>query len=408
MDFRDNENQKLGLRLSLGKVTALCLVFLVIGLMVGSTSQFLLGPTATNILNRLGFPVNVNLAKLISIQNLVLDRHVYTNLEADAMMENAIRGLLSKVDGGFTRYESRQEAQQSAEQSSGEYAGIGVTVRLVEEQVHIESVFRGSPAQASGILPKDIIIGVEGESIRGMVLNDVTSRIKGPVGTPVNLTIYRPSVNSSLDITVTRDRIIVPVVEYEVLSPDLAHVVLTQFTLTATDQMRQALGTLEQQGVKHVLLDLRFNPGGYTNVVEAIADFLLDANQVIYKTVDRNGGTVDHVTRNNKLFTGGVTVLINGGSASASEILAGALRDHRQVTILGTTSYGKGTVQQGYPLGDGSRVWVTVQTYRTPAGTDINKVGIEPDVVIPAPDTATTTDKQLEDAIQYVRDNFLR
>ena len=151
------------------------------------------------------------------------DRHVYTNLEADAMMENAIRGLLSKVDGGFTRYESRQEAQQSAEQSSGEYAGIGVTVRLVEEQVHIESVFRGSPAQASGILPKDIIIGVEGESIRGMVLNDVTSRIKGPVGTPVNLTIYRPSVNSSLDITVTRDRIIVPVVEYEVLSPDLAH-----------------------------------------------------------------------------------------------------------------------------------------------------------------------------------------
>ena len=115
-----------------------------------------------------------------------------------------------------------------------------------------------------------------------------------------------------------------------------------------------------------------------------------------------------HVTRNNKLFTGGVTVLINGGSPSASEILAGALRDHRQVTILGTTSYGKGTVQQGYPLGDGSRVWVTVQTYRTPAGTDINKVGIEPDVVIPAPDTATTTDKQLEDAIQYVRDNFLR
>ena len=395
MDFRDNENQKLGLRLSLGKVTALCLVFLVIGLMVGSTSQFLLGPTATNILNRLGFPVNVNLAKLISIQNLVLDRHVYTNLEADAMMENAIRGLLSKVDGGFTRYESRQEAQQSAEQSSGEYAGIGVTVRLVEEQVHIESVFRGSPAQASGILPKDIIIGVEGESIRGMVLNDVTSRIKGPVGTPVNLTIYRPSVNSSLDITVTRDRIIVPVVEYEVLSPDLAHVVLTQFTLTATDQMRQALGTLEQQGVKHVLLDLRFNPGGYTNVVEAIADFLLDANQVIYKTVDRNGGTVDHVTRNNKLFTGGVTVLINGGSASASEILAGALRDHRQVTILGTTSYGKGTVQQGYPLGDGSRVWVTVQTYRTPAGTDINKVGIEPDVVIPAPDTATTDRKSV-------------
>ncbi|KAF0194269.1 MAG: carboxyl-terminal processing protease [Bacillota bacterium] len=408
MDFKNEENRKQGLRLSLAKVTALCLVFLVIGFVVGSTSQFLLGPAATNILAKLGFPVNVNLAKLISVQNLVLDRHVYTDLEADSMMENAIRGLLSKVDGGFTRYESTEEARRSAEQSSGEYAGIGVTVRLVEEQVHIESVFRGSPAQASGILPKDIIVGVEGESIRGMALIDVTSRIKGPVGTPVNLTIYRPSGNLSIDVKVTRDRIIVPVVEYEILSPDLAHVVLTQFTTTATEQMRLALSDLEQKRVKHVLLDLRFNPGGYTNVVEAIAGFLLDPNQVIYKTVDRNGGTFDQKTLTSKLFTGGVTVLINGGSASASEILAGALRDNRQTTILGTTSYGKGTVQQGYPLGDGSRVWVTVQTYRTPAGMDINKVGIEPDVVIPAPDTAATTDKQLEDAIQYVRDNFLR
>lgn len=407
MDFRNEENRKPGYRLSIAKITALCLVFLVIGVLVGSTSQFLLGPTATNILNKLGLPANVNLAKLISIQNLVLERHVYTDLEADAMMENAIRGLLSKVDGGFTRYESVQEARQSAEQSSGEYAGIGVTVRLVEEQVHIESVFRGSPAQSSGILPKDIIIGVEGESIRGMLLNDVTSLIKGPPGTPVNLTIYRPSVNSSIDITVTRDRIIVPVVDYEILSPDLAHVVLTQFTTTATEQMRAALTDLEQRGVKHILLDLRFNPGGYTNVVEAIADFLLDPNQVIYKTVDRNGGTVDQVTRNNKLYTGGVTVLVNGGSASASEILAGALRDNRQVTIIGTTSYGKGTVQQGYPLGDGSRVWVTVQTYRTPSGADINKVGIEPDVVIPDPDAASTIDKQLEDAIKYIRDTFL-
>ena len=179
MDFND-ENRKPGLRLSLGKVTALCLVFLVIGLLVGSTGQFLLGPRVTNLLSKLGFPVDVNLAKLISVQNLVLDTHVYTDLEANTMMENAIRGLLSKVDGGFTRYESVQEAKQSAEQSSGEYAGIGVTVRLVEEQVHIESVFRGSPAQASGILPKDIIIAVEGVSIRGMVLNDVTTLIKGP------------------------------------------------------------------------------------------------------------------------------------------------------------------------------------------------------------------------------------
>lgn len=408
MDFREEDNKTRGIRLTVPKVISLCLVFLVIGLLLGSTSQFLLGPAATNILARLGFPVNVNLAKLISIQNLIMDRHVNTELDPDLMMENAIRGLTSKVDGGFTRYENVQEARQTTEQASGEYAGIGVTVRLVEEQVHVESVFRGSPAQSSGLLPRDIIVAVEGDSIRGMSLNDVTSRIKGQPGTPVKLTIYRPSTNSSSDITIVRDRIVVPVVDYEVLSPELAHVVLTQFTITATEQMRQTLSALEQQGVKHILLDLRFNPGGYTTVVETIADYFLEPGLVIYSTVDRNGGAIHHKTRSARLFTGDVTVLINEGSASASEILAAALRDNRQSTILGMTSYGKGTVQQAYPLGDGSRVWITVNTYRTPSGADINKLGIVPDVEIPAPTTATPTDQQLDEAVRYIQEQLLK
>lgn len=407
MDFRDEE-MKPGMRLTLPKVVALCLAFLVIGMFLGSTSQFFIGPMGANILSRLGFPIDPNISRLLAVQNLVMERHLDPNIDPNLMMENAVRGLLGRVDGGFTRFENPEEARQTTEQAAGEYAGIGVTVRMVEEQVHIESVFRGSPAQATGVLPRDVIIAVESQNLRGMTLKDVTSRIKGPVGTPVNITVFRPSQNTTLSFTITRARIVVPVVDYEIVSPDLAHVTLTQFTTTATEQMRQALTDIEQQGVKHVLLDLRFNPGGYTNVAEAIADFFLDPGLTVYQTVDRNGSVTEYKTKENRLYTGQVSVLINQGSASASELITGALRDHLGAKVLGVTSYGKGTIQQGFGLGDGSRVWVTVQAYRTPKGVEINKFGITPDVAIEQPDPTSPKDRQLEEAMKYIRNNLLR
>ncbi|MBT9158050.1 MAG: putative CtpA-like serine protease [Firmicutes bacterium] len=400
-------------KLSRYKLIAMCAFFLVVGLFLGAISQYVVGPNLAIALSRLGLPINPQLSKLIAVQNLVLERHVSTELDPNVMMENAIRGMLTRVDGGYTRYESPDEARETTEQGAGEYSGIGVSVRMVEEQVHIEAVFRGTPAHRAGLLPRDIIISVNGENIRGLLLRDITGRIKGLVGTDVELTIFRPALNSALEFKITRARIIVPVVESTIITPRLAHVILTQFTTTATDQMRQTLLRLEQDGVKHILLDLRFNPGGHTSVVEAIADFFLDPNLVIYKTIDRAGEITEYRTSQPKLFTGDVSVLVNQGSASASEILAGALRDHRQAKILGTTTFGKGTVQQGFSILDGSRVWVTVQTYRTPAGVDINKAGIVPDVVIepaqPAEPTAPEpVDTQLRDALKYIQDNLLK
>jgi len=222
----------------------------------------------------------------------------------------------------------------------------------------------------------------------------------------VHLTVFRPALRDTLNVTITRARIIVPVVEATIVEPGLAHVVLTQFTTTATEQMRSTLQNLEQQGVKHILLDLRFNPGGHTAVVEDIADFFLEPNLVIYKTINREGVITEYRTNQPKLFQGEVTLLVNQGSASASEILAGALRDHRQAKVLGVTTFGKGTVQQGFSLLDGSRVWITVQTYRTPKGVDINDAGIVPDVVIEATEPLAE-DKQLEDALEYVKENLL-
>jgi len=388
------------------KTVALCALFLVVGLFLGASGQFIMGPNVAIVLSRLGVPIDPQLSKLLAVQDLVLERHVSLELDPSAMMESAIRGMLTRVDGGYTRYESPDEARETTEEGSGEYSGIGVSVRMVEEQVHIENVFRGSPAQGAGLLPRDIIIAVNEESIRGLLLRDITGLIKGPVGTEVHLTIFRPTLRDTLNVTITRARIVVPVVEAKIVEPGLAHVVLTQFTTTATGQMRNTLQNLEQQGVRHLLLDLRFNPGGHTAVVEDIADFFLEPNLVIYKTLNRAGEITEHRTTSPRLFTGEVTVLVNQASASAAEILAGALRDHRQAKILGVTTFGKGTVQQGFSLLDGSRVWVTVQTYRTPAGIEIDDTGIVPDVTIEATEPLAE-DKQLQEALAYVKENLL-
>lgn len=409
MELREEERRAVaGARIALPKVVALCLVFLVVGLFLGATSQFIMGPVGATILSRLGLPVDPNVARLLAVQNLVLDTHLNPRLDPNEMMENAVRGLLSRVDGGLTRYENPEEARRTAERATGEFTGIGVTVRMVEEQVQIESVFRGTPAQGAGLLPRDIIVSVDDQTLRGLTLHEVTDRIKGPAGTNVTLTIFRPALGRTMDVTITRARIVVPVVSYEVVEPGIAHVILTQFTTTATEQMRTTLTALEQQGIKHLLLDLRFNPGGFTHVAEDIASFFLGPDHVVYQTIDREGVVRQTKTRGERIYTGRITVLINQGSASASELLTGALRDHLHTPVLGVTSFGKGTIQQGYPLGDGSRVWVTVQGYKTPAGTVIDGKGITADVVIEQPDPAAPEDVQLARALQHIRNNLLR
>ncbi|HSL93137.1 MAG TPA: S41 family peptidase [Bacillota bacterium] len=389
---------------SITKFIAVGLVMFVVGLAVGSAAQFFTGPLSSRLLSGIGMPTDPGLAKLVNAYNMVLSRHVQTELDKDAIIEGGIRGLLSKVDGGFTRYENQEEVLRRQETDTGEYAGIGVSVRMVDEQVNIESVFRGSPAQNAGLLARDIIIGVNGEAIRGMLLTDVTDIIKGTPGTDVNLTILRPSQNRTFDVSITRARIIIPLVEYEVFDDGLAHVVLSQFLPNAVEQMRLTLVELNSLGVTDIVLDMRFNGGGYTDVVEKIADFFLPANLVIYQSKDREGKTVQYSTTSPPIFTGNVHVLLNSSSASATEILAGALRDHLGSEILGETSYGKGTVQTGYSLGDGSRVWITTMTYLTPSGTDINKKGIIPDVeILQDFDALPALDTQLRDALEHVR-----
>lgn len=392
---------------SLIKLVAVGVVMFVVGLAVGSAAQFFVGPLSTRLLSGIGMPVDPGLSKLVNAYNMVLTRHVDQDLDTDAIIEGGIRGLLSKVDGGFTRYENREEVQRRNETDTGEYAGIGVSVRMVDEMVNIESVFRGSPAQGAGLLARDIIIGVNGEAIRGMILTDVTDMIKGTPGTDVNLTIMRPSQNRTFEVTITRARIIIPLVEYEVYEGGLAHVALSQFLPNAVEQMRATLLELNSLGVTDIVLDMRFNGGGYTDVVERIADYFLAPNLVIYQSRDRDGKTVQYSTRNQAIFTGNVYVLLNSSSASATEILAGALRDHLGSKILGETSYGKGTVQTGYSLGDGSRVWITTMTYLTPSGADINKKGIVPDVEIAQDfDAQPLNDVQLDGALQYVRNQM--
>lgn len=340
--------------------------------------------------------------------------HVDPDLDVQQMSDNAIKGMLREVDGGYTRYETAEEHRRFEEQSiTGEYAGIGIVVTMIDNQVVVVSPYKGTPADQAGIGPGDKIVGVNGKSIRDLTLSEVGELIRGPVGTKVRLTIIPDGKNQPIEIEVKRDRIEIPVVEHQ-LCGQVGYVRLIQFNQKAPGQLTTAIDDLRAQGAEALLLDLRGNPGGLLSVCEEIADLFLDKNLVIVKTVDRSGKEKVAKTTKNQIYNMPMAILINKGSASASEVLSGALRDHQRATLLGTISFGKGTVQRGYSLPGGAMVWITTHTYRTPAGSDIDKKGLTPDVLIPAPsiDTSDWTAKQLEQyqlekAIEWVNNNLL-
>jgi carboxyl-terminal processing protease len=394
-----------------GAIVALVIIAFLLGAIIGDSgliNRYLGRPLAY-----VGIHTGGQWGKLQQVYSLVLDKHVNPSLDQTLMREDAIKGMLMDVDGGYTRYVTAEEYKDESEQNiTGEYAGIGVSVRLVKELVTVESVFPGGPAAKGGVKPQDAIIAVDGETLSGTELADVTKKIKGPVGSKVKVTVFRKSTNETLDLELTRDTIQTPVVTYT-LRNGIAHIVLTQYNEQSTPQIRTALKQAIDDKAKAVLLDLRYNPGGLLTVCEEIVNFFLPPNQVIVTTHSRTGTVQEARTQAAPLWKGPLAILINEGSASASEITSGAIKDNQRGVLLGAKSFGKGTVQLGYPLGDGSVVWVTTQTYRTPSGADINKKGIEPDVKIEQPELPESAyeqevvpDPQLDAALKWVNDNL--
>ena len=299
------------------------------------------------------------------------------------LLENAIRGMLSNLDphSAFLDAEAFQDLQVG---TSGEFGGLGIEVGQEDGFIKVITPIDDTPAQRAGIRAGDLIIRLDDTSVKGMALSDAIQRMRGKPNTSITLTVVREGVRKPLKIKLVREVIQVRSVKSRLLEPGFAYLRITQFQAKTAQNLQQELQTLEQQNkapLKGLVLDLRNNPGGVLNgAVDVADDFLEDG--VIVETKGRGNGSDQSfkATPGDLLKSAPMVVLVNGGSASASEIVAGALQDHHRALILGERTFGKGSVQTILPLGNGTAVKLTTARYYTPNGRSIQAAGIEPDI----------------------------
>jgi len=315
-----------------------------------------------------------------------LDQNYDGEISDDALLEGAIKGMTSALNDPYTVYFNKQEYEDFNTQTEGNYSGIGLQVKADGDNIIVVGSFDNSPAKNAGILPKDIIEKVDGTSVSGSELEKAVSLMKGEAGTTVKLTLYREG-KGEFELTLTRAVILLETVKGEMIDSQVGLIEVSMFDDNTADNFKKKLDELKAQGMKALIIDLRGNPGGLLNECVAMASNFIEKNQVIVSTVDKYGNTKKYRSAGGDYVGMPLVLITDQGSASASEIFAGAIRDYKLGTLVGTTTYGKGVVQTILEIGDGTALKVTVSKYYTPNGENINKTGIKPDVEVAYPDS---------------------
>jgi carboxyl-terminal processing protease len=336
---------------------------------------------------------------------IVQDEHYSAPVDESVLTYGSIRGAVDSLGDPYSWFANPDEAGRIREAASGRYSGIGAVVNEDDMgNVIIVHPFRGGPADRGGLMAGDIVIAVEDMDTRDLSLEQAVSVIRGPSGTSVRLLIRREGQDEPFEVQLVRAEIEVPSVEYEVLDGDIAYLKLNDFRGHSPAQVRVALAELLEQGPASLILDLRDNPGGLlSSSIEIGSEFIADG--VITREKGSNGNDETHVAQGDGLATDiPLVVLVNGGTASASEIVAGAIRDHERGVLIGERTLGKGAVQNPVDLSDGSHLRLTIAHWFTPNGQLIQGEGLVPDIEVPLTeeDLADGRDPQLERAVSYL------
>lgn len=348
-----------------------------------------------------------NTAKIRQIEEM-LDTYYVEDYDKELAEELMYTGLVAGVGDPYTYYLSADSLAEQVEKNSGHFVGIGVEIYAGDDgYIVVSSVTPGGPAEAAGILAEDKITEVDGESITGKTAADVSALVKGEEGTDVTLTIFRESTGEVLEKTVTRQDIQVQTVSWRMMDDNIGYISIMNFRENTYNQFKEALDTLEAEGMEKLVLDLRNNTGGLVKSAHEIGEELLPEGIMVY-TMDKEGNRED--TLCDDVYNDvPMVVLVNGNSASAAEILAGAIQDTGRGELIGTTTFGKGLVQRLFTLPDGSGLNVTIQKYYTPNGTSIHGVGITPDYEVELPEEyaqqtniPAEADTQLQKAVEVL------
>lgn len=389
-----------GLLRSVGNIAVLLLVFWV-GLSIGNGSVGFSSSTSTNK----ALPGDLNYGDTERVYDL-LRTNYDGKLNAEKLEDGLRSGLVKAAGDPYTQYFTAKEAKEFNEQLSGTFSGIGAQLgKDDKDNVVVIAPIAGYPAEKAGLRAKDAIININGKSTAGMSLDEAVSFIRGKKDTKVTLEIMRDGSDRK-EITVVRDDITIPSVEHEILPNNIGYIQITQFWNDTPELVNKAAREFKQAGVKSVVLDLRSNPGGSLPAAVDVASVWLPSGKTVLQ--EKRDGKVQETYKSSGahgLLGMPTIVLINEGSASASEILAGALKDNKAATLMGTKSYGKGSVQQIIPLSDGGELKVTIARWYRPNGENIDKKGIKPDVEVKMTDEDYTkgADPQKDAAIQRLR-----
>lgn len=318
-----------------------------------------------------------------------LKEKYYVDIDDEKVVFGAINGMFEALDDPYSDFMNKEEADQFNADLSSSFQGIGAEIQERNGNIVVVSPIKNSPAEKAGLLPEDVILLVDGESIQGMSASEAVLLIRGEKGTPVTLTIQRGDSDETMEIKIVRDEIPVETVYGEMGDDKIAHIQITSFSEKTYEDLEKLLVQYDQEGMKSVILDVRQNPGGFLTSAIDIANLFVEEGKPIVQVQSREGKPEVMVAEGGKKYNIPVVVLIDNGSASASEILAGALRESAGAKIVGLTSFGKGTVQTVSYLPDGSNLKFTTGKWLTPDGNWINEKGIKPDIEVKYPEYAT-------------------
>lgn len=356
------------------KKTALVTALMAVSFTAGVTLQPVLADSG-------GFRV------FLEVYDLVKMEYVDKKLDDQKLVRGAIDGMLGMLDDPYTRYIAPEEFKQMNEEREGSFSGIGIQIGEREQKLTVIAPIEDTPAWKAGLKAGDWIKEIDGKSTQNMTLDDAVKLIRGKEGTTIKLLIYREDTKKIMEITVKRGKIEQKAVKYKLMRNNIGYLRLTSFMQNnATDEVRNALKDLKKQGMRALVMDLRSNPGGLLPNAVDIGSLFVSEGPIV-RIVDRDGKE-EQLNAHGPLELDKqvpMAVLIDGGSASASEILAGTLKDNKRAILIGTKTFGKGLVQTVHNLSNGSGIAITTNKYLTTKGTDINKKGIEPDIQVPIP-----------------------
>lgn len=343
--------------------------------------------------------------KIAELKKLIDENYLH-DVDEEELQEGIYKGYISGLDDPYSVYYDEEETKSFYETTEGEYDGIGAVLSQNMDTgiITLVQIYDDSPAMKAGLQDEDILYKVDKEEVTGEDLTEVVSHIKGEKGTTVDITVLRGEENEEVTVTVTRDTIQAQTVEYRMLEDNLGYIAVSEFDSVTYDQYQQALEDLQNQGMQGLIVDLRNNPGGNLSTVCDMLDLMLPEGLIVY-TEDKDGNRQEMTSDDEHQFNLPMTVLMNGNSASASEIYAGAIQDYGLGKIVGTQSYGKGVVQQIFDLKDGTCVKLTIAEYFTPNGRNINGEGITPDVEVEyeKDENNPDADNQLEKAMEILK-----